>query len=1349
MLSGYSVFAQFIQDGITLEYKGNQAKQPYTDLVSFDFAGAANTVNIDGKFSLKFNTLSLGNMVGDFSITVANKQYVLFNKPTLQRWILTRDASMEVLLCKKSHIDNLVNAYTKVHVSKLEKQFNEAKEEIEKQIKENERLKIENTDLTQRLNSLAETYKRQLAQIKASAIMFAYIDETKLDSLENLKRNYILVNNLEKAIEVGREINYAEIAKGLLYNASISHGSYQENIDKLFNVVGYIQQHINNCYIENPHWFAINYKFDLKKSNKQELVEYYQIIADIYSYLIKQFTSFIRCDEHFLLNLRRAYGDVLFKIVIYSDIDEYRDREKYFDLLLKAAEHNSPDALYKLGTSVKDSNQARSYLKRCLEVVDDELLKDYALERYESFPDFSHITKQHDTIYFHIISDETKEVCISDFSIGEARSIITLPEYVKYRGDKYIITKIGYQSFSKYPWAYKDEYKIILPSKLIQIGRAAFDLQNRLNAIEFPTSLRVIKDYAFNDCWSLKKIIIPEGVVEIGDMAFNNMGWSEVEYCPEEETIISLPSTLKKIERFSFRSWFVGEVKLNPRNPNFRLINGVLYSADTTKVYNELIPVNTKVLYLPDEAKLSDIYTYHADSLIRYEIDSTHKYYTEYRKVIYTKDFEEIVSIPKDLDTLDLHPNVKRLYMLYWPENMVVKFNKSQSIDIMYELMLDYVNLYKTKSAFQLLSADNVLISYEEAALLLEKYVSSVSDSVIDNWSHEECWTELAKGKINECDYDTATRYYSYLKKDFSGFSSLLVDIGYQKYSAGAYDIAYEMWLLAAQEYSNAMAAYNVGVMFQNGTLKEIDMLKAITWYERAISLNDQNVSAYIALGRIYYSDLLGHPNYVKAFECFEKAGQLGNAEALNYMGLIYANGLSCPKNTRKAIQCFEGSIEKGDKKYAPFNLGLIYLYDKAHEDYEEAYDKILLAAHNDNIGAMNQLAYMYSCGKGTERNMQDALWYINKAIDKDPNNLNLYDTKGELSIMNGDIKTAREIWNNIISVDSLFAQSHNTNLGKSIVKDNDYDVYVSMIELGDSINSPYNLGRLYLANDDVVNAKKYFDIAANHNHELALATLGQLAILGLPSEGLAGNERIEAAIEYFGKAIDYGYDGEVRLLNYERVYTSYAIAQAAFLRTEYEIAKTFFEDAMTTNADSLLCSNSAVKLGIMYLNGYDVRKNLNKAKDYFEKAISLYNTSSFALGSMAILYLEEGNNDLAVKYFCDAINHGAFEVLKMILEDETLTSLLAYTAEVINKDTPAGKLGLHGEYYLLSFDDWNLLDSRSIYDVVKQKRGLPKTIVIMRDGEIFKHTFEDNIGVQIEVIKVDTSTRKELLNYL
>jgi hypothetical protein len=66
--------------------------------------------------------------------------------------------------------------------------------------------------------------------------------------------------------------------------------------------------------------------------------------------------------------------------------------------------------------------------------------------------------------------------------------------------------------------------------------------------VTFPTStLRIIEDHGFYDCYSLTNIIIPEGVTRIGEWAFgyNNNNWVGV-------AKVKLPSTITSIGNYAF-----------------------------------------------------------------------------------------------------------------------------------------------------------------------------------------------------------------------------------------------------------------------------------------------------------------------------------------------------------------------------------------------------------------------------------------------------------------------------------------------------------------------------------------------------------------------------------------------------------------------------------------------------------------------------------------------------------------------------------------------------------------------------------------------------------------------------
>ena len=88
--------------------------------------------------------------------------------------------------------------------------------------------------------------------------------------------------------------------------------------------------------------------------------------------------------------------------------------------------------------------------------------------------------------------------------------------------------------------------RIILPEGLEEIGEGAFAYAIDLEYVNFPSSLRTIKRRCFSDCISLNvnPLVIPEGVEEIEYMAFAN--------CKSLNGNIILPKTLKIINAGAF-----------------------------------------------------------------------------------------------------------------------------------------------------------------------------------------------------------------------------------------------------------------------------------------------------------------------------------------------------------------------------------------------------------------------------------------------------------------------------------------------------------------------------------------------------------------------------------------------------------------------------------------------------------------------------------------------------------------------------------------------------------------------------------------------------------------------------
>jgi tetratricopeptide (TPR) repeat protein len=102
-----------------------------------------------------------------------------------------------------------------------------------------------------------------------------------------------------------------------------------------------------------------------------------------------------------------------------------------------------------------------------------------------------------------------------------------------------------------------------------------------------------------------------------------------------------------------------------------------------------------------------------------------------------------------------------------------------------------------------------------------------------------------------------------------------------------------------------------------------------------------------------------------------------------------------------------------------------------------------------------------------------------------------------------------------------------------------------------------------------------------------------------------------------------------------------------------------------------------------------------------------------------------------------------------LALSENSLPEFLSshvFTATVAKGDTPALQQGMSGEYVLLEYADWTQESPTSIFDIVKETRGKPKDIVVLKDGVISKHHFEDVVGVRI-VLKQVTEEERQRIN--
>ncbi len=122
--------------------------------------------------------------------------------------------------------------------------------------------------------------------------------------------------------------------------------------------------------------------------------------------------------------------------------------------------------------------------------------------------------------------------------------------------------------------------------------------------------------------------------------------------------------------------------------------------------------------------------------------------------------------------------------------------------------------------------------------------------------------------------------------------------------------------LKRAAEQGDALAQFNLGVMYVKGEGVPEDDAKAVYWYR--------------------------------------KAAEHGDALAQFNLGVMYANGEGVPEDDAKAVYWYRKAAEQGDAS-AQYNLGLKYgKGEGVPEDYVQAYAWWSIAAAQGHDGAQN-----------------------------------------------------------------------------------------------------------------------------------------------------------------------------------------------------------------------------------------------------------------------------------------------------------------------------------------------------------------------------------------------------------
>ena len=313
-----------------------------------------------------------------------------------------------------------------------------------------------------------------------------------------------------------------------------------------------------------------------------------------------------------------------------------------------------------------------------------------------------------------------------------------------------------------------------------------------------------------------------------------------------------------------------------------------------------------------------------------------------------------------------------------------------------------------------------------------------------------------------------------------------------------------------------------------------------------------------------------------------------GNSTAQHMVGFMYATGIG-------------GSVERDQSK------ALLY-----HT----------FAALGGDVRSEMTVAYRHHSAISTPRNCDEAAFYYKRAAEKAINFWRSGPPGGHILTRHA-YRLADE--NGGVYGEGASVSSSGVNAVKSSPNSDTYAALDDVIEYLDlmsrkgDLKATFSLGKIHydgsrILQRDVRLAKKYFTAIARSYWSKD----GKVDPNASESTAITAGR----AAGYLGRIL---MRGEVKEQNFERAATWFRRGIAS-------------GDALSQNG-----------MGLLYLNGWGVKKNTIKAADYFKAAAD----QNFAPGQVNLgkLYLDQGDTQIAIRYFELAVRHGHIEAFYILAE--------------------------------------------------------------------------------------------------
>ncbi|KAL9620448.1 MAG: hypothetical protein Q9160_005033 [Pyrenula sp. 1 TL-2023] len=393
------------------------------------------------------------------------------------------------------------------------------------------------------------------------------------------------------------------------------------------------------------------------------------------------------------------------------------------------------------------------------------------------------------------------------------------------------------------------------------------------------------------------------------------------------------------------------------------------------------------------------------------------------------------------------------------------------------------------------------------------------------------------------------------------------------------------------------------------------------------------------------------HPSLRKAVDILDDAALSDDPDAMYLLAQMnFYGNFTHPRNYRKAFEKYSDLARLNGNSTAQYMVGLMYatgVGGSVERDQAKALLYHTTAAEQGNIKSEMTVAYRHHTGIGTPRNCDKAAYFYKRVADK-----------------------AMAYWQ---SGPPGGASLPKDSFRWSDEKGGIYGEGASVVGVKQQKNNAYS---------SVADAIEYLDFMSRDGDYKAVFTLGSLYYDG--AKGLRRDVRKAHKLFMKVAKLYWGRDGKP-VSNPPHGIEEFAGKSAArigrmFLRGE--LMEQSFEKAAVWFRRGVGVGNafSQYQMGLLYRDGLGVPKDEYRAATYFKAAAE--DDLASAQSALAVLFLDQGDVEVAVRYFEEATRHGSIEAFY-------------YLAEIANKGIVGERhCGVATAYYKIVAEKAEILHS-------------------------------------------------------